>query len=78
MKNEKSYSEIMKTRNMFKKKNEKKSMLDVYIQMILDEAIYLRKKEVLEEKINHAIDTRDKALFMKLSNEFKELNKIAL
>ncbi|MDF0726948.1 IDEAL domain-containing protein [Cytobacillus sp. S13-E01] len=77
MKNEKSYTEIMKARTMHKMKNEVESMLDVYIQMILDEALYKRKRDLLEQKINEAIDTRNKTLFMSLSKEYQELAKFA-
>jgi uncharacterized protein YpiB (UPF0302 family) len=78
MKNEKSYTEIMKTRTISKKKNEQKTMLDVYIQMILDEALYNRKRDLLENQINKAIDTRDIPLFMELSKEYQELAKFAM
>ncbi|MBE4906704.1 IDEAL domain-containing protein [Bacillus luteolus] len=78
MKNEKSYTEIMKTRTISKKKAEHKTMLDVYIQMILDEALYNRKRDLLEKEINKAIDTRDIPLFMELSKEYRELAKFAM
>lgn len=67
----------MKARTMHKMKNEVESMLDVYIQMILDEALYKRKRDLLEQKINEAIDTRNKTLFMSLSKEYQELAKFA-
>lgn len=72
MKDEKSYTEIMKTRAAIKKAKVEKSMLDIYIQMILDEAMFKREKSILEEKINEAIDTNDKILFMELSKRYKD------
>jgi len=48
----------------------------MYIQMILDEALFNRKKELLEERINDALDTKNKTVFMKLSKEYKGLRKL--
>jgi len=78
MKNEKSYTEIMKARGNVKKKQEQNTMLDVYIQMIIDEALFIRKKSILEEKINAAIDAENQALFLELSVEYKKLLRMAL
>jgi uncharacterized protein YpiB (UPF0302 family) len=49
-------------------------MLDIYIQMVIDEALYIRKKELLEKEINQALDSRNKELFMKLSSIYKQFN----
>lgn len=72
MKNKKSsYTEIMKSRNM-KNVPSEQPVLDMYIQMILDEALFNRKKALLEERINDALDTKNKTVFMKLSKEYKD------
>ncbi len=63
----------MKARGRMKKKDIEPSILDIYIQMIIDEAIFKRKKNLLEEKINAAIDSGDRSLFCKLALEYKQL-----
>jgi uncharacterized protein YpiB (UPF0302 family) len=75
MKNEKSYTEIMKSRGNVKKSGKTVTMLDVYIQMIIDEALFLRQKNLLEEKINTAIDTKNKTLFLELAVDYNKLLK---
>jgi uncharacterized protein YpiB (UPF0302 family) len=73
MMHDKSFTEILKSRNALKT-NEETSMLDIYIQMVIDEALYIRKKELLEKEINQALDSRNKELFMKLSSIYKQFN----
>lgn len=77
MKNEKSYTEIMKARGKMKKKDTEMTIVDIYIQMIIDEALFKRKKDLLEEKINAAIDAGDRILFNELADKYKELLKFA-
>ncbi|MBO1511700.1 MULTISPECIES: IDEAL domain-containing protein [Metabacillus] len=73
MKNKKSsYTEIMKSRNT-KNVPSEHPVLDMYIQMVLDEALFNRKRDLLEERINDALDTKNKTLFMTLSKEYKVL-----
>ncbi|ASS90468.1 IDEAL domain-containing protein [Bacillaceae bacterium ZC4] len=68
MENRKSYSELMKTRSV--KENPENFMMDVYIQMILDEAWFNHRKKMLEDKINDALDRKDREKFMELSKEY--------
>ncbi|MDQ0162357.1 IDEAL domain-containing protein [Aeribacillus alveayuensis] len=75
MKERKSYTEIMKARSA--KVNAENFMMDVYIQMVLDEAVFNYKKLKLEEKINEALDRYDKESFQKLSEEYVQLLKYA-
>jgi uncharacterized protein YpiB (UPF0302 family) len=51
-------------------------VLDMYIQMIIDEALFIRKKVLLEERIDDALDTKNQSLFMSLSKEYKVLSKL--
>jgi len=44
--------------------------MDVYIQMILDEAWFNHRKKMLEDKINDALDRKDREKFMELSKEY--------
>ena len=76
MKNKKSsYTEIMKSRNTMKNVPSEHPVLDMYIQMVLDESLFIRKMALLEERIDDALDTNNKSLFMKLSKEYKVLRK---
>jgi uncharacterized protein YpiB (UPF0302 family) len=77
MKNKKSsYTEIMKSRNTMKHVPSEHPVLDMYIQMILDEALFNRKKELLEERIDDALATKNRKLFLELSEEYKVLRKL--
>ncbi|KZZ84552.1 MULTISPECIES: IDEAL domain-containing protein [Bacillaceae] len=73
MKNKKSYAELMKSRHTMKNEAEAASMLDIYIQMILDEAGLKRKLALLETQINDALDQRNKPLFMDLSKQYADV-----
>lgn len=76
MKNKKSsYTEIMKSRNTMKNVPSEHPVLDMYIQMVLDESLFIRKMALLEERIDDALDTNNKSLFMNLSKEYKVLRK---
>jgi uncharacterized protein YpiB (UPF0302 family) len=68
-----SYSEIMKSLNSQKKAKDEYSILDTYIEMIFDEAMYTHQLKLLEEKINEALDSKDKPLFLELSTQYAEL-----
>lgn len=72
MKNKKSYSEIMKSRTN-QTKSAKDFMLDLYIQMIFDEAILVNRKKSLEEKINEALDTNNVQQFKELAIEYNKI-----
>jgi uncharacterized protein YpiB (UPF0302 family) len=77
MKNKKSsYTEIMKSRNTMKNVPSEHTVLDMYIQMIIDEALFIRNKALLEERIDDALDTKNRSLFMSLSKEYKGLRKL--
>ncbi|MGG3799365.1 IDEAL domain-containing protein [Metabacillus fastidiosus] len=74
MKNKKSSTDIMNSR-MNNKDQAENAVLDMYIQMVLDEAILLRRKMLLEAKINDALDRYDREAFLRLSEEYKKLRK---
>lgn len=71
-----SYSEIMKSLNTQKKAKDELSILDTYIEMIFDEAILTHQLKSLEEKINDAIDSNDKSLFLELSTQYVKLRLV--
>ncbi|MCC3355490.1 IDEAL domain-containing protein [Bacillus sp. REN16] len=73
MKNRKIYSEVMKSRETKNRNSPRETVFDIYIQMIIDESLFKRKKELLETKVNQAIDTRNEGLFMEASAEYRRL-----
>lgn len=72
MKNEKSYTELMKSRVMSKKLSVEAYMMNIYTQMIIDESLYHYHKNLLQERIDHAIDTKDHTQFHSLSSTYKK------
>ncbi|USK60687.1 IDEAL domain-containing protein [Peribacillus asahii] len=75
MKNEKSYSELVKAHSTKKaKKNE--TMQEILIEMIIRESILKRKRNKLAQQIDNALDNKDKPLFLQLSAEMKQLMKL--
>ncbi|WP_110114350.1 IDEAL domain-containing protein [Bacillus sp. CGMCC 1.16541] len=73
MKNEKSYTEMMKSLARKKRTMETISMLDVYIDMIIDESLFKRRKELLEQSIDEALDNRDQQTFRDLAKQYQLL-----
>ncbi|OEH92422.1 IDEAL domain-containing protein [Bacillus solimangrovi] len=47
--------------------------MDIYIQMILDEANLLYRKNQLEAQINEALDQRNRERFIELTIEYKQI-----
>jgi len=72
---EKPYSELMKSGAMNRKKEKEAYVLNLYIDMILSEALLNTEREKLTRRIDQAIDERDKKAFLQLSTQYKELNK---
>ncbi|PLS18799.1 hypothetical protein CVD28_04905 [Bacillus sp. M6-12] len=74
MKHEKSYSELTKSCAMNKKKREN-YMQNLMIDMIITEALLKRKQQKLVTEIDHALDQKNKAQFMKLTCELNQVNQ---
>jgi uncharacterized protein YpiB (UPF0302 family) len=72
---EKSYTELMKSGAMNRKRAKEAYVLNLYIDMILSEALLVSEKEQLSKRIDKAIDEKDKKAFLQLSTKYKELNK---
>ncbi|WP_462408490.1 IDEAL domain-containing protein [Neobacillus sp. Marseille-QA0830] len=68
-----SYSEIMKSFYLQKGSQEHFSILEMYIQMFWDEVIVSYKLTLLEEKIDAALDSHDKQLFLELAGQYTNL-----
>ncbi|MCY7795209.1 IDEAL domain-containing protein [Bacillus spizizenii] len=75
MKEKKSYTELMKSRNTQKTNEFDVTMTDVYIQMVLDESLYKRRLTMLTDQINKALDEKDKDAFLTLSKEYATLKQ---
>ena len=75
MKNEKLPSELVKS-YLANKKNQDASLQETFIEMIIHESILINKRTQLKQQIDHALDERNKPLFLKLSSEMNELIKM--
>ncbi|WHY57809.1 IDEAL domain-containing protein [Peribacillus simplex] len=74
MKNEKSYSESVKSLSMSEMKNDA-VVQEMLIDMIIQEAVLTTKKNILAIQIDEALDMKNKPLFLKLSSEMNVLLK---
>ncbi|MCY8937259.1 IDEAL domain-containing protein [Peribacillus frigoritolerans] len=74
MKNEKSYSESVKSLSMSEMKNDA-VVQEMLIDMIIQEAVLTTKKNLLSKQIDDALDMKNKPLFLKLSSEMNVLLK---
>ncbi|MGW8426011.1 IDEAL domain-containing protein [Peribacillus simplex] len=74
MKNEKSYSESVKSLSMSEMKNDA-VVQEMLIDMIIQEAVLTTKKNILAKQIDEALDMKNKPLFLKLSSEMNILLK---
>ncbi|AKU31763.1 IDEAL domain-containing protein [Bacillus altitudinis] len=72
MKEKKTYAELMKSRNTQKTEENGVTILDIYIQMVLDEALYKQRLTFLREEIDKALDQRDEKHFNDLSAQYAE------
>ncbi|MEH6924640.1 IDEAL domain-containing protein [Bacillus altitudinis] len=72
MKEKKTYAELMKSRNTQKTEENGVTILDIYIQMVLDEALYKQRLTFLREEIDKALDQRDEKRFNGLSAQYAE------
>ena len=73
--NEKSYTELMKLGAMKRNRLKENFVQDLYIDMLLSEIQLTVEREKLLQKIDVAIDSRDKKSFLQLSGQLKEINK---
>ncbi|PAK40333.1 IDEAL domain-containing protein [Peribacillus simplex] len=74
MKNEKSYSESVKSLSMSEMKNDA-VVQEMLIDMIIQEAVLTTKKNILAKQIDEALDMKNEPLFLKLSSEMNVLLK---
>ncbi|NQD68361.1 IDEAL domain-containing protein [Bacillus haikouensis] len=65
---------MMKASAMTRKRNAERNVLEIYIDMLLYESILTTEKTKLLEDIDAALDCKNEMLFMKLTEELKEVN----
>ena len=75
MRHENSYKENMKYSAIQKQKKVDRFFLDMYSQMVIDEAIFKAKKQDLLLKIDDSLDRKDPSSFYQLSAEYLKLLK---
>lgn len=76
MENRKSYADHKKNQVLDLSATEVNFVLDVYIQMIIDEALFNYKKDLLQKQINDALDAKDKNQFYNLTEKYNKLLNI--
>lgn len=75
MENRKPYA-TQKNSNSDLRNAEGNYVFDVYVQMIIDEALFNYKKDLLKNQINDALDARDQIQFYLLTEQYKKLLEI--
>ncbi|WP_100487896.1 IDEAL domain-containing protein [Sporolactobacillus pectinivorans] len=73
MNNDHSFQQNTKALVLYKEQQAKVSVVEMYAQMILDEMEFKQKVKQLRSEIDASLDSGDKALFMKLTDEYKQL-----
>ncbi|TGB00413.1 IDEAL domain-containing protein [Sporolactobacillus shoreae] len=73
MNNDHSSQQNTKALVLYKEQQAKVSVVEMYAQMILDEMEFNQRVKHLQSEIDASLDSGDKALFMKLTDEYKEL-----
>ena len=75
MNHEHSHTEMMKSSASQKHFGKETFMLELYVNMMLQEALLKNEKSKLLQKIDDSLDQRDENLFKKYSQELQEINK---
>jgi uncharacterized protein YpiB (UPF0302 family) len=75
MNNDHSFQENTKALVVYKEQQAKVSVVEMYAQMILDEMEFNQKVKQLREQIDVSLDSRNEALFMKLTEEYMALTR---
>lgn len=76
MENKKSYADQKKSHALDLRNTEGNYVLDVYVQMIIDEALFNYRKDLLQKQIDDALDARDQLQFIFLTEQYKKLLNI--
>ncbi|MDO6655773.1 IDEAL domain-containing protein [Anaerobacillus sp. 1_MG-2023] len=66
----KSYKDNMKQRAMKKKQEQETFELELYAQLILDEAVFIFQEKRYQQSIDQALDRGDKKAFQEASKQY--------
>ena len=61
---EKSYTELMKASAMKRKRKKEAFVLDLYVDMVISDAILNRKLQAVKVKLDEALDCKNKRVFI--------------
>ncbi|MCO7176257.1 IDEAL domain-containing protein [Sporolactobacillus kofuensis] len=75
MNNDHSSQENTKALVVYKEQQATVSVVEMYAQMVLDEMEFNQKVKQLQTQIDESLDSRNEALFMKLTEEYKALTR---
>ncbi|WP_166805838.1 MULTISPECIES: IDEAL domain-containing protein [Jeotgalibacillus] len=73
MENNKSFAEFMNESTVPQKQSSEMTMMEIYVDMVLNEILVRHRKEKLLKLINEALDNKDQDAFMKYSDELNKL-----
>ena len=73
MENNKSFAEFMNESTVPQKQSSEMTMMEIYVDMVLNEILVKHRKEQLLTAINESLDHKDQAAFMKHSTELNTL-----
>lgn len=73
MENNKSFAEFMNESTVPQKQSSEMTMMEIYVDMVLNEILVKHRKEQLLTAINDALDQNDQDAFMKFSAELNTL-----
>ncbi|MFB1081409.1 IDEAL domain-containing protein [Jeotgalibacillus sp. JSM ZJ347] len=73
MENNKSFAEFMNESTVPQKQSSEMTMMEIYVDMVLNEILVRHRKEQLVSAINEALDNKDQDAFMKCSAELNTL-----
>ncbi len=73
MENNKSFAEFMNESTVPQKQSSEMTMMEIYVDMVLNEILVRHRKEQLVTAINEALDNKDQDAFMKYSSELNTL-----
>ena len=75
MNHESSYTETTKNTSMKKQSGTETFMLDLYVNMMLQEALLKNEKEKILLQIDHSLDQKDRKSFLRYSKQLQEITK---
>ncbi|WP_167578558.1 IDEAL domain-containing protein [Jeotgalibacillus proteolyticus] len=73
MENNKSFAEFMNESTVPQKQSSEMTMMEIYVDMVLNEILIKHRKEQLLTAINEALDQKDREAFMSYSAELNTL-----